>query len=81
MHRCDFNYHVLYYRIDFRFYYIVMYTTLTTYCDFVTLRSRSHDPNTYKVKRTVIYYDETQHANFRGRPFFQTIRQQLNDVR
>ena len=40
------------------------------------------DPSTYKVKQTAIYYNKTQHANFRGRPLFSsyktTFKQQLH---
>ena len=34
------------------------------------------DPNTQKLKKNAIYYDKTQHANFRGYPPFQATKQQ-----
>ena len=35
------------------------------------------DPNAQKVKRNAIYYDKTQHANFRGKPLFQTEKNEM----
>ena len=38
------------------------------------------DPNTRKVKKNATYYDKTQQCECLGiRPFFQAIKQQLND--
>ena len=36
--------------------------------------SSVQDPNTEKVQKNAIYYDETQHANFRGKPIFQATK-------
>ena len=37
------------------------------------------DPNTSNVKKIAIYDGKTQHANFRGKPLFQTTKQHINN--
>ena len=35
------------------------------------------DPNTERVKKNAIHFDERQHANFRANPLFQANKQHL----
>ena len=44
-----------------------------------SIMTNEQDPNPQKVKKNAVYYDKTQHANFRGKPLFQATKQHLNN--
>ena len=57
-----------------------MYTTFSfIQCLTLLLGSCCLDPNTQKVEKNAVYYDETQHTNCKGKPPFQTTKQHLNN--
>ena len=47
----------------------------------MTVSILKQDPNTKRLKRTLIYYDmDTQYTNFGGTPLRQATKQHLNNT-
>ena len=42
-------------------------------------RVLKQNPNTWKAKKTAIYYDKARHTIFRVNPLFQATQQHLNN--